>query len=58
MKARSCVHNDQKTLDQIKRKNEEIVNRLIKVKPFIRSTDQPKTYAHIQENAKRRNIRI
>ena len=39
MKARSSVHNDQKTLEQIKRKNEEIVSWLIKVKPFIRSSD-------------------
>jgi hypothetical protein len=47
------VHNDSRTLLEIRRKNEQMVNRLVKVKPVISSKDKPKQYAHIKSNTKR-----
>ena len=39
MRARSSVHNDSQTVAEIKRKNLELINRLVKVKPVVRASD-------------------
>jgi len=51
--SKSSVHNDSRTLLEIRRKNEQMVDRLVKVKPVINSKDKPKQYAHIKSNTKR-----
>ena len=57
MKTRTSVHNDQKTLLQIKLKNEKIVDRLLNIKPVIRSDDRPVAHNHIIANANRKYLR-
>ena len=57
MKVRSCVHNDARTLKEIRRSNEKLVDRIVKVHPVVRADDRPKQFAHIKLNTKRSQAR-
>ena len=54
MKTRSSVHNSERNLQDIKRQNQKLVDRLVAVKPVIRADDRPEKYQHIKLNPKKK----
>jgi len=43
-------------MEEIKRRNEILVERLCKVKPVVNSQDRPEKFTHIKSNGKKRWI--
>lgn len=56
MYMRGSVHSNERTLKEIKRRNEILVERLCKIKPVVSSQARPEKFNHIATNSKKRWI--